>query len=218
MIIYIPRDTARLAFTLRESASGRSRRVASWEGLALYVRRHEPCECGCPGSPWILTGCWPGKPTGVDIANPLLYPHDFPTIRIPAVGLDDDGRVEFVLTHELDHLPNGRYEGAIVFETRELIERHPWEHVKDLPKAPTVLTVMPPLPKHVVIPPEYRTEYNDCSCAMHTEVHRPPHRPHPCVLLTFDIDLGPECSDHFAEQIVITGMAVPCPECGESLP
>lgn len=199
MIIYLSRGAARLAVRLREMNTGSQ--LISWRNLCLLIQPGQfDHPCGPNGSPWILTGCWPGKPTGVDVANPH---YDFPTVRIPAYTLDADGRVVFRLPENLWNLPNGRYTGSIIVE-------------KDGHEKPfsfdAFLKVMPPLPdkQEVILPPGYDIG-KECEVRFDTPAPPPPP-PMPCVLARFDIDLGSECSDHYADQIAIEMARTYCEE------
>lgn len=199
MILYLSRGAARLAVRLREMNTGSQ--LISWRNLCLLIQPGQFDQpCGPNGSPWILTGCWPGKPTGVDIANPH---YDFPTVRIPAHTLDADGRVVFRLPENLWNLPNGRYTGSIILE-------------KDGHEKPfsfdAFLKVMPPLPdkQEVILPPGYDIG-KECEVQFDTPAPPPPP-PMPCVLARFDIDLGPECSDHYADQIAVEMARTYCEE------
>ena len=172
MIIYLSRGAARLAFRLRNVNT--HDQLISWNNLCLHIRPgqyDQPCVPN--GSPWVLTGCWPGKPTGVDIANP--QPYDFPTKRIPAFKLDADGRVVFRLPPDLWELPNGRYTGCIIAEK-----------------------------------PGHDKPFN---FDVHFDSHPPKiDNPAPCILAIFDIDIGPECSDHYADQVVVEMARITCEE------
>ena len=199
MILYLSRDVARLAVRLREMNTGSQ--LISWRNLCMLIQPGQfDHPCGPNGSPWILTGCWPGKPTGVDVANPH---YDFPTVRIPAYTLDADGRVVFRLPENLWNLPNGRYTGSIIIEN----DGHEKPFSFD-----AFLKVMPPLPdrQEVILPPGYDIG-KECEVRFGTPAPPPPP-PMPCVLARFDIDLGPECSDHYADQIAVEMARTYCEE------
>lgn len=200
MIIYLSRGAARLAFRLRNMNT--HDQLISWNNLCLHIRPGQYDQpCGPNGSPWVLTGCWPGKPTGVDIANP--QPYDFPTKRIPAFKLDADGRVVFRLPPDLWELPNGRYTGCIIAEKPG--------HDKPF-NFDAFMKVMPPPPEkpEVVLPPGYDVGKN---CDVRFDSHPPEiDNPAPCILAIFDIDIGPECSDHYADQVVVEMARITCEE------
>ena len=187
MIVYLTRGTTRLALRIRETNT--SSQLTSWKDLQLLIQpgQYDQC-CGPNGSPWILTGCWPGKPTGVDIANPA--PFDFPTLVYPSFALDNDGRVVFALDERLWRLPNGRYSGVLQLAT----PIQPFNMKPLLPHGE-------PEENGVIIPDEFligRECYHEPACP-------PPKPPKPkhCVLAVFDIDMGPECSDHMVDQIAV---------------
>lgn len=197
MIIYLPRQTARIAFRIREINSGAI--SASWERLCLHIAPGQYDQpCGPNGSPWFLYGCWPGKPTGVDIANPH---YDFPTFRIPAFNRDTDGRVVFRIPPELWNVPNGRYSGLIMLDAPGCDT--PYDLTKHIYVAPP-----PPEKPEVILPPGYDIG-KDCNVVFDTprHDHLPPR---PCVLAKFDIDIGPECSDHYADQVTIEAVRIQC--------
>lgn len=197
MILYLSRGTARVAFRIRELNTGSQ--MITWESLCLLIRPGQYDQpCGPNGSPWVLTGCWPGKPTDVDIANPHV---DFPTIRIPAYDRDADGRIVFRIPPNLYNLPNGRYTGLIVHEKAG--HDKPFNFNGFLHIAPP-----PPVKPSVILPPGYDTG-KECEVGF-PSTPPPPPAPVPCILYRFDIDLGPECSDHYADQIAIEMVRSSC--------
>lgn len=183
MILYINRGTARLALRVREI--NQTSQLTSWQQLQLLIQPGQWDEdCGPNGSPWILHGCWPGKRTGVDIANPHF---DFPIIVYQAYEMDNDGRVVFLLDEKLYALPNGRYTGVL----------RVMPHVPPFKMSPIVL----PKPHEMDIPDEYKIGRN-CDVSFPEPPH-PPRQPECCILARFDIDLGPECSDHYIDQVTV---------------
>lgn len=181
MIVYISKGTAQLAVRIREIK--KLSQLVSWEPLQLCIAHSQTGKVRA--SPWIFYGYWPGVPTGVDINN-QFFP-DVPTVVYNAVENDADGRVVFNLDHRLFSLPNGRYRAAI----RALPRRD---------KFSPPVKVLPP-PEERDIPPEFIIGRK---CGPEPELPPPPPpREHCCVLAQFDIELGPECSDNFADQIAV---------------
>lgn len=213
MILQISSDMSRVAFQIE--AWGRQ--LIDWDKLELVIEAAEcePKPLCCkrphvPGSPWVLTGCWPGHWTGIDIANFRAY--DLPDYRplvIPAYGLDNDGRVVFLLMDEpFKALPYGRYAGSI--------------RVRHTP--PPQMTAAYNLASmvHVLhegdraIPPEYgnccdtfpfaAADLGPKHCTPKQGVLCPPGMCPPpkrdCILAEFDIDYGPGCSDHIVRSVV----------------
>lgn len=183
MILYITRGTARIALRVREL--NQNSQLTDWKQLQLLVQPGQwDVDCGPNGSPWFLYGCWPGKRTGVDIANPHF---DFPIIVYNAYELDNDGRIVFRLDERLYSLPNGRYTGIL----------RVMPHVPPFKMTPIVL----PKPEERDIPAEYKIGRN---CEVDFPEPPPvPHEPKCCVLAHFDIDLGPECSEHYIDQVTV---------------
>lgn len=207
MILQLSSDMSRIGFKI----SAWNRQLTDWADLELVI---EDAKCedrpGCkrphvPGSPWVLTGCWPGHWTDIDVAN--FRPHDLPeyhAIVLPAYGLDNDGRVVFLLNDAFRGFPYGRYEGQIRVRPA---------HPDSPPVLPLPLIQRPPKDGRG-IPPEYQ---NCCSFPISVPMdlgpkHAPPpsgvlchHRPRKpkcCVLASFDIDYGPGCSDHIVQDVV----------------
>lgn len=187
MILHLTQGMSMLALRIKEIGS--MRQVISWEDLQLLIQpgQHDAQSCYPNGSPWILTGCWPGKRTGVDVAN---WRPDFPTIVYPAYKLDAEGRVVFHLDERLWELPTGRYTG--------ILRAAPIKQCYDFPHV--LLSVAPPPPDRG-IPQQYLFGRD---CCVDTPPDVPP-RPEPkcCILSTFDIDLGPMCSDHMIDQVSV---------------
>lgn len=206
MIVTVTRYTARLALRVKNLLDGGQ--VTDWRLLQLVIA--PSCEdrmCCGGGSPWILCGCWPFHPTGVDVANPA--PHDFPAIVLDAFETDDEGRVVFRLDHRFHALPNGRYVGIL----RAHPHTPPINLVRDMPGG------KPPPPKGVPLPPGYgigngaAVFYDKCGpLPCDPPCPPPPPPPHVCVLAKFDIDLGPECSDHMVDQCAIELVRTDCGE------
>lgn len=184
MILYITRGTSRIALRVKEL--NQNSQVISWEHLQLLIEPGQwDVDCGPNGSPWFLYGCWPGKLTGVDIANPPQP--DFPTLIYPAFELDADGRVVFKLDERLHSLPNGRYTGTL----------------RTMPSVPPfhMTPIVLPKPDARDIPDEYVIGRN-CEVSFPAPPPRPP-KPACCILARFDIDLGPECSEHYIDQVTV---------------
>lgn len=199
MIVYLTQGMTRLALRVKEA--GDRRQLTDWRLLQLLIQpgQIDTQGCGPNGSPWILTGCWPGKRTDVDVANPV--PFDFPTICYDAFELDADGRIVFRLDEKFWHLPTGRYTGILrVFHQRKT----------PLNMLPYVNLGRKPAKPGVAIPPEYLVGQN-CEPVFPS----PPPPPIPalcCVLTTFDIDLGPTCSDHMVDQVAVNFAISTCGE------
>lgn len=198
MIIQIYPDIARLAVRIRNTKSFHI--VSSWQDTQLII---EPGQlgCSCPpnGSPWILTGCWPGKITDVDIAN---FRPDFPAIVIPALERDAEGRIVFELDERVHALIPGRYTGLV----RYLPHSDKPFNLMPLPDAGPV-----DVGSAVIIPPEYAAGARDCPI----DFPSPPPPPPPpvcCILGTFDIDLGPDCRDHMIDNAALSFTLNTCEE------
>lgn len=190
MILTITRYTTRLALRIK-SLLDRAQ-LTDWRQLQLVIDRPRECACSkhVPGSPWILTGCWPFHPTGVDLANPCLP--DFPAIVIDAFDSDDEGRVVFILDERIHSLPSARYSGTLRV------------HPHQLP-----INVAADLARHKECRPwgqngamiRYDTNKRLQVCTPTHAVPCPPR--HVCELAHFDIDLGPECAQHMIDQAVV---------------
>ena len=207
MIVALSRYTTRLAVRIRNLQDGGQ--LIKWQDIQLVIAPGQedagPC-CGVMGSPWILCGCWPFHPTGVDVANPS--PHDFPAITLDAFTTDDEGRIVFQLDKRFHDLPNGRYTG--------ILRVHP--------HTPPINLVPPPRRQHkqhhrVIIPPGYgigfgsQIYYDKCGEKPCEPPCFPPFPPVKCcVLSTFDIDLGPECAQHMVDQCALEFMRNDCGE------
>lgn len=194
MIVHISQGMEKLALGIIDTKTGN--RLIDWRRLELII---EPGQadvggCGPNGSPWILTGCWPGKRTGVDVAN---WRPDFPPLAYPAFMQDDDGRILFLLDERLWRLPPGRYTGLVMEKRRE-------------PFDPAVLKDDEPV-KRPTIPPAFLIGTISCSPEDKPAPPPPPPPSRPCVLARFDIDLGPACSDHMIDSVAVD---FPRPCCG----
>lgn len=188
MIVQITEGMSQLGLRIRNAAG---QQLISWEALELHIARgqYDRC-CGSGGSPWILTGCWPGHSTGVDVANPR---HDIPTIVLPADHLSEDGLVVFSIGPKVWDLPPGRYSGLLVYAPAR--------------RVPMPCTNLPVKVKRLLfqktpsdhgIPPEYR--FPEC----HVEFDNPlppPDKPKMCILSVFDIDIGPMCAQHLIDRV-----------------
>ena len=198
MIVHITHGMTRLGLHIKEYGSGRL--LVDWESLQLLISpgQYDSC-CGPNGSPWILTGCWPGKHTGVDVANARP---DFPTIIYDAFELDADGRVVFRLDDYLFRLPSGRYTGAIrTFYNPNRKQNACTPPCMGSSKYPAVVLKPAPRRPHHIIPPEYLIGATDCAVDLALSVKPPKPKPKSCVLAVFDIDLGSVCSDHLVSQV-----------------
>ena len=197
MIIRLSPGVAKLALRVVELRE--QKLLLDWRHLQLLIQPGQYDEdCGPNGSPWILTGCWPRHRTGVDIAN---YRPDFPTICYNAFELDPDGRIVFHLDERLWQLPPGRYSG--------ILRVYPQGHVPV--NLRTVQDVGYKEPDPRTIPAEYLNVGKVCQ----PEFKQPPlPRPKPqcCILSTFDIDLGPLCSDHMVDQVALDYVLTTCEE------
>lgn len=210
MILRLTQDMTRLALRIRDSWEGRQ--LTDWQRLQLLIlpgQRDMMDQCGPNGSPWILTGCWPGKRTNVDVAN---WRPDFPALICPAFTLDADGAVVFRIDDRIHSLPPGRYTGVIRVTPRQVPPYDPHDlcgsSCKPLPPGP-VLKPFPIKPDGKVIPPEYLVGAQDCNVDFPTPP--PPPAPPPyCILAEFDIDLGPMCVDHFIDQASVDFSLASC--------
>lgn len=184
MIIYLPKGARKLALRIKNVKD--QSQVVSYSGIQLLLKHGGQCDCDCweGGSPWVLRGCWPGKITDVDIANPWRGP-DIPILVYEAQDIDAEGRVVFFLDDKLDALPTGRYKAIIQTAPDERFVFNPAQ------------LVAPVQPAEKVLPPGY--DFKECSPDF-----PPPDRPEPpkpvCVLAVFDVDLGPSCGDHLIDQ------------------
>ena len=188
MIVYINQGTRKLAIRIANRSTGDY--AASYEDMQLFIRPGpmDGCDCWEGGSPWYFYGCWPGHPTGVDVANPWKR-RDIPTLVYDAAELDDDGRVVFNLDERLDQIPAGRYTGII--QTTPL---------RGFAFDPDKLLVVKPKPAEKVLP----EGYDFPSCGIDYPPAEPPKPPkEACILAIFEIDLGPSCGDHFIDQVVL---------------
>lgn len=198
MIVYLTQGVSRIAFRIKTYDQSQ---LADWHGLQLLIIAGEagqPCDCGVGGSPWFFYGCWPGVRTGEDVAN--TRPADVPVMCFPAFNTDNEGRVIFRIGDKLSTIPPGRYTGII-----RLVPK-----MKPLNMVPLYSLGKSPEPEKAILPPEF--SFGEISCS-DTPAPRPePKKPEPacCTLAVFDIDLGPECSDHFIDQTAVTLMLNNC--------
>lgn len=199
MIIKLSEGAARLAMRVKETGSGRQ--LIDWHMMQLLIQpgQHDEC-CGPNGSPWYLHGCWPMHPTGVDIAN---HRPDFPTICYNAFELDEEGRVVFMLDHHLWTLPHGRYTGILRL----------YPHGRTPVNLKCLQDVGRKAPKPgVIIPPEFEPGAREGCIKTEPMPVPPPPPPQCCILSTFDIDLGPLCSDHIVDQVSVENVLINCEE------
>lgn len=197
MILQLTYDTTRIALGIRHWPTGG--RVSDWRRLYLAIRPGQDDNCQCchtGGSPWYLWGCWPGKLTGVDVANPPKP--DFPPFFINAHDYDSDGRVVFVLPERWRKISYGRY-------TAEVWYCEPYG----------VLPPLPPLPKLPKAMQKYQTPdlyaHNVCSMSPPPMPEAPPP-PTACILAKFDIDYGYKCSEHIIKDAAIELSLAACEE------
>lgn len=185
MIVRLTQGMCELALRIRQYGTGN---LAVPCGMRLQLgiwpgQLDQPC--GPNGSPWFLHGCWPGKLTDVDIANP--QPYDFAPIMYEQDRTDNEGRAVFKLDHRLWRLPCGRYTGVL-----QMLPGEP--EILDIQR----IHVMKKKPDRG-IPPEYLVGQH---CGFEPPKHKPlPSPPEACILSMFDIDLGPCCSDHMVDQV-----------------
>lgn len=196
MIVTLTRYTTRLAVRIKNLLDGGQ--LVHWQELQLVIApgedEHNDCHQG--GSPWVLCGCWPFHPTGVDVANPS--PHDFPALTLDAFETDDEGRVVFVLDKRFHKLPNGRYTG--------ILRVHPHTPPINLvPHKPSPSVLKPiPIPSGYGVGRGSQVHYERCGKAPCGPLCAPPPPPrHACILARFDIDLGPECAQHMVDQCAL---------------
>lgn len=196
MILYLAQGMSSLALRIKET--NRQSQLTDWRQLQLLIQPGEAHWNECfMGSPWILTGCWPGHRTGVDVAN---YRPDFPTICYDAEELDPDGRVVFRLDQRLWCLPPGRYLGSVRTYPRD---GSGWVPPFNL----THNMSRDALPKEVVLLPGYK---NDKCYFEPGDCPPPPMPPKCCILARFDIDLGPACHDHVIDQAAVDYAVITC--------
>lgn len=203
MILQIARGIKALAFDVR--TFGDKYRMADWCKLQLVIeagQRDDVC-CCTHASPWYLHGCWPGKLVGVDIAHPHKHHAAvMPSLLYDAHTIDSYGRVVFVLDDRFWDYPNGRYTGSI----------------RTYPNGKrTVVNFTPkrePVKKEdIVLPDGYY--FGNINCVPNVPLPPHVHKPKPepvCELVVFDIELGPECSAHYLNQVVAQ---FPLTECGD---
>lgn len=201
MIIRITEDTTRIGFRLRDWKN--SRILTDWEHIMLVIAPGQLDQpCWVPGgSPLYLYGYWPGKPTGVDIANPP--PPDFPSLAMPAFEMGDNCTVIFLLHKYFYELPHGRYTGILQYHPRG-VERVVNENIK-----PTEKSVTP----FDWIPPKYWDGAVPCSEPAPPIPKPVPPRPSFCVLGTFDIDYGQRCDEHIIDLVTVEYALNHCEDC-----
>lgn len=196
MIIHLPQGARKLALKIANNKDHGT--LATWKGIQLHIAPGAQCDCGCweGGSPWVLNGCWPGKITGVDIANPWRGP-DIPTLVYDAQTVDEDGRIVFFLDDKLEAIPPGRYRGYVQYTPIE-------GFVFD----PAALKIEPK-PEPIQLPPGY--ESRECS----PDFPSPPPPVPPkraCILAEFEIDLGVTCGDHHIDHVMFEETMKSCAE------
>lgn len=187
MILRITDDVSRVAFKITHWPSQQV--LADWRNLQLVITPGEDDEkcCHVGGSPWYLYGCWPGKPVGVDVANPPKP--DFPAFCINAFELDSQGRVVFILPKRWQEMYYGRYTGQIRYQPKAT---QPFNLGLDFsykePKSPLPPEMIAPScedkpkPMPVMAPPKQRC----------------------CILAKFFIDFGARCSEHIVDTAAFT--------------
>lgn len=197
MILQLNDDTTRIALSITHWPT--SRRVSDWKNLALVITPGQDDGCSCchtGGSPWYLWGCWPGKLTGVDVANPPRP--DFPPFFIMAHDYDDNGRIVFVLPERWRKVAYGRYTGQVWYTERR-VPPMPLPPVGKLPKG---------LQKY---PTPMLYSYQDCNPIPERPAPMPPPPP-ACVLTKFDIDYGYKCSSHIIRDAALELSLATCEE------
>lgn len=197
MILYLTQGMTSVALRIKET--NRQSQLTDWRQLQLLIQPGERHWNECfMGSPWILTGCWPGHRTDVDIAN---YRPEFPTICYDAEELDPDGRVVFRFDQRLWCLPPGRYLGSVrTYPQGSSGWMPPFNLTHDLSREALSN-------KKITIPQEYHTEtcyYEPGDCPP------PPVMPQCCILARFDIDLGPACHEHIIDQAAVNYAVITC--------
>ena len=189
MIVHITPGTARLKLRIKEATT--ANQLTDWRQLQLLIEpgQRDTQGCGPNGSPWVLTGCWPGHRTGVDIANPIPNPN-IPIVCYQAHELDPDGRIVFRLDNRFLALPYGRYTGTVRIHPRTT---RPFNL---LPVGPDGTPVKPIPPS---VPPEYLTGNQNCSPVFNEPA--PPTPPSICRdIVRFDLDLGDSSTGHYIDQ------------------
>lgn len=194
MILPISRYTGRIALKIHEVIHNNY--VSDFRQLQLLIMPGEiNDERRCVrvmGSPWYLHGCWPFHPTEVDTAN---HPRpDFPVIAYDAFDSDDEGRVVFSLDQRLWDLPDGRYTGIIRMKPIKPPINFP-ENIKRLQHIYTAQS-------------HYTLEHRLTPCNYVPEPLQPVQEV--CNLLTFDIDLGPQCAEHMVSQANVSFVRTDC--------
>lgn len=198
MILHLNYDTTRVALAISHWPTGRQQ--SDWKHLYLVVTPGEEdakCSCHTGGSPWYLWGCWPGKPTGVDVANPGRP--DFEPFYISAHELDSKGRIVFILPERWRQIARGRYTGAVWYA----------EPYGPLPKLPNV-------PKLYKLIEKYKTptlySYSDCNSPCPPPLPPLSEPPQACILTKFDIDYGYKCSEHIIQEAAVEMSLAACEE------
>lgn len=201
MILQLNYDTTRIALAINHWPTGR--RVSDWRNLYLVILPGQEDDCTCchtGGSPWYLRGCWLGKPTGVDIANPPRP--DFPPFFIQAHEYDDNGRIVFVLPERWRQIAYGRYTGKVIYMEPQ--------------DASAVMAMLPPVPKLPTAMRKYPTpllyNHSDCSPPPCEPIPCVPPPPPACTLAKFDIDYGYKCSEHIIKDAALALSLAVCEE------
>lgn len=192
MIIRITDDTTKVGFRVRDWKN--SQFLADWRHLQFVVRPGQIDQPRGPnGSPWYLYGYWPGKPTGVDLANPPLP--DFPAMVMPAFEMGDNCEVVFELPKRFHDIPHGRYTGLLMYCPSGPVK------VVNLDDKP----VEPPPNILEWLPPKYHAGALGCCPHPVPPCPPPPPRHHNecCLLGMFDIDYGPRCDEHIVDLVTV---------------
>lgn len=194
MILTLTRYTTRLALRVKSILD--LAQVTDWRNLQLVITPPHECpnSCHVPGSPWILTGCWPFHPTGIDLANPPVP--DFAPIVLDAFETDDHGRVVFIIGERVWNLPSGRYGG--------ILRVHPHKLPINIAAA-IKRSQIAPRPAGASV--RYDNGFKH-PCDMEPMEVVPRQRV--CELARFDIDLGPECAQHMVDQAVVEFARADC--------
>lgn len=182
MILRITDDVSRIAFKILHWPS--QRYAADWRNLQLVITpggANGGC-CHTGGSPWYLHGCWPGKPTGVDTANPPRP--DFPAFCLNAFERDEHGRIVFILPTRWQEMYYGRYTGQIRYQPNAAV---PFNLGLDISYKESAN----PLPPDMLAP--------NCGGRPEPAPALAPPAPRCCVLAQFDIDFGARCSEHIVD-------------------
>lgn len=198
MILQLNYDTTRIALGIRHWPT--DKRVSDWRNLYLVIRPGQDDRCDCchtGGSPWYLWGCWPGKLTGVDVANPPKP--DFAAFYIQAHDYDSNGRVVFILPERWREIAYGRYTGEIW----HCAPYGPIEWLPQVPKLPKALQKYP-------TPNLY--SHNDCNVEPPEPPVVAPPPPPACILAKFDIDYGYKCSEHIIRDAAVELSLASCEE------